>query len=717
VNPLFIGYHRLRRLGLITLAGVIGTSLSHAKLVAERPLYVEGEVLVQLKDNECLNLNRGQKFKDCTIQKHFKHLSQRNKQSTLHLRDQNRTTAQLIAALQSDPNVARVAPNYYKYTTLSRTPNDPDYHAQWGLQNRGQTINSVTGSSDADIHFPESRSLSSDNPAEVVIAIIDTGADLEHPDLVNRLWVNPGEIAGNNIDDDDNGYIDDIHGYDFAGDEYTNANNVLTNDGADNDPNDILDHGTHVAGIAAAEANNGIGMAGVSRAKIMLLKASADGESLTSASVIAALEYATDMAKRGVNLVAVNGSYGNSSSDQLEIDALTALAAEGVIFCTAAGNNGTNNNTQPRYPANYSSLGNIISVAASNSNDARASFSNYGDSTVDIAAPGDNIYSTYPAYLVADGTVLHGATNYNATTFSYTGMNVTLTRPFYDCAIGDVGEFPPAVNGNIALIERGTLNFSVKVENAMAAGAVAVIIYNKAASTEGDDGLVRGTLGRPKAWLPTISISRNSGLTLLPAVGSNITISTAASTTAYQYLDGTSMAAPMVTGAIAVLAEHYPNDTMPQRIQRLYAAVDPLAWGSQSIITGRLNLAHALDSDRDEIPDWYETKSGSLASIDANTDSDADGQTDLWEFRAGTDANDPHSYFKISQHSYHSTNGFTLKWPSADGRSYQIYSTDSLHTAFTLLQDSISANPPENTFIVPSSSQDDKQFYKVELTW
>ncbi len=718
MNPPVQVPSRRRLLSLLALGWTLAGLTAYSIPPSERPLYVEGEVLVELNQGISDAHHQGKPFKNCTIRKGFKQLSIRSGHAVLLLQDKSRTTEILMSTFRADPDVLQVSPNYYKYTTLSGTPDDPGYGLQWGLHNTGQTVNSTVGSADADIDFPEARRLSSDSVPEVVIAVIDTGADLEHPDLINRLWVNTGEIPGNGIDDDANGYIDDIHGYDFAGDEYIAASGTTANDGPDNNPNDIHYHGTHVSGIAAAEANNATGGAGISRAKIMVLKASADGNTLQDADILAALEYATEMASRGVNIVAANGSYASTTSNPLEITALTELADEGVIFCAAAGNEHRNNNIFAAYPASYTTPGNIIAVAATDSSDELASFSNYGSSSVDLAAPGDTIYSTYPAYYDPDVTVELGSTDYPARAFSFTGTNVTLNLPFYDCGIGDVGDFPPQVSGNIALIERGTLNFSVKVENAMAAGAVGVIIYNKVASSEGDDGLILGTLGHPNDWIPTVSVSRNSGLALLPSAGTEITLSIYASTDAYVYLSGTSMATPMVTGAVAVLAEHYPDDTMAERMQRLLNAVDVLASLDKKLITaGRLNLANALDVDRDEIPDWYEATVGTTASIDDSTDSDGDGQTDLWEFRAGTDAGDPNSRFAVTESTIDASNVLTLKWPSADGRIYQLYATDSLDKPFTLVQSSIASDPPVNTLHIPIREGVDKQFYQVELIW
>ncbi len=271
------------------------------------------------------------------------------------------------ARLLKNPNVETVEFNFSLQTNL--IPNDPQMIDLWGLHNTSQT----GGQEDADIDAAEAWDLNTGS-ADVIVAVIDTGIDYTHPDLINNIWTNPGEIPGNNIDDDGNGYIDDIHGYDFAN--------------MDSDPFDDNLHGTHVAGTIAAQGNNGIGIAGVSwNAKVMGLKfLDSTGSGYTTGAIDAVL-YATAM-----NADLTSNSWGGGGYSQALAD---AIAANGKLFVAAAGNSALNNDNNSHYPSSYD-LPNVLAVAATDSQDQLATFSNYGATTVDITAPGQSILSTVP---------------------------------------------------------------------------------------------------------------------------------------------------------------------------------------------------------------------------------------------------------------------------------------------------------------------------------
>ncbi|MEY3033057.1 MAG: hypothetical protein RLZZ622_1532 [Planctomycetota bacterium] len=258
------------------------------------------------------------------------------------------------------------------------TPNDPRYGDLYGLHNTGQS----GGTPDADIDAPEAWQVSTGS-RDVIVGVVDTGIDYTHPDLAANIWVNPGEIAGNGIDDDGNGFVDDVHGYDFVND--------------DGDPFDDNGHGTHCAGTIGGVGNNGTGVAGVNwEVSLMGLKfLSASGSGSTS-DAIQAINYATMMRTQfGQNIRVTSNSWGGGGSSSAMRQAIEAGAAADILFVAAAGNDGSDNDATPQYPASYTS-GAVVSVAATDRNDALAGFSNYGATSVDLAAPGASIVSTVP---------------------------------------------------------------------------------------------------------------------------------------------------------------------------------------------------------------------------------------------------------------------------------------------------------------------------------
>jgi subtilisin family serine protease/chitodextrinase len=284
-------------------------------------------------------------------------------------------------SIQRLPAVASISTN--NVVRASTWSNDPESSKLWGLNNQGQVINGVAGTPDADIDLPEALSHATIQ-TQVVVGIVDTGIDYNHPDLRDNMWKNPGEIAGNNRDDDGNGFIDDVYGFNFV----NNTGNPMDDD----------EHGTHVAGTIAASLNNSQGVAGIASgaAKLMAIKFLDANGSGTYANAIRALNYATMMSSRGVNLKVLNNSWGGYGTVPALEDAVNATNAAGILFVASAGNESNDNDGEFKaIPASYASS-NIISVAATNNLDELASFSNYGATTVDLAAPGVGILSTTP---------------------------------------------------------------------------------------------------------------------------------------------------------------------------------------------------------------------------------------------------------------------------------------------------------------------------------
>lgn len=346
------------------LNAAMGPFASSGGILIDPNTYMSNTILVQFKPDAVLSGN---------IDLHGAKITQ-----SLELVDglyelelsQGMSVEGALAVFQADTRVATAEANYR--LLIEGIPNDPRFSSMYGLNNTGQT----GGTQDADIDAPEAWNIST-GTRRTIVAVIDTGVDYNHQDLAANMWRNTGEIAGDGIDNDGNGYADDIYGYDFA-------NN-------DANPFDDQGHGTHVAGTIGAAGNNGIGITGVNwNTRIMALKfLGADGSGST-AGAISALNYAVRM---GANLS--NNSWGGGGSSSLLSQAISNAKNAGHIFVAAAGNSGQNNDVTANYPSNYS-FDNVVAVAATDSRDALASFSSYGATTVDIAAPGVGILSTLP---------------------------------------------------------------------------------------------------------------------------------------------------------------------------------------------------------------------------------------------------------------------------------------------------------------------------------
>ncbi len=273
-----------------------------------------------------------------------------------------------VARHSHDPDLAYIEPNYVY--EAEAVPNESWFSQQWALLNTGQT----GGTPGADINATAAWDLATGLPS-VVIAILDSGIDFGHPDLAANIYVNPGEVAGNGLDDDGNGYVDDVHGWDFVNE--------------DNDPQDDNGHGTFMAGIIGAEANNGQGIAGVCwRVSLLPLKFLGATGTGTTADAIRALDYAVAL---GVPIT--NNSWGGGPFSQALLDAITTADQAGTAFVATAGGAGRDLDVTPVYPVCYD-VGNVVAVAASDHDDLLYSASDYGDETVDLAAPGVGILTT-----------------------------------------------------------------------------------------------------------------------------------------------------------------------------------------------------------------------------------------------------------------------------------------------------------------------------------
>lgn len=283
-------------------------------------------------------------------------------------------------AFERDPSVASAEPNYTYRTQV--IPNDSYFGGQWALHNTGQT----GGQLDADIDAPEAWNVTKGRPS-VVVVVLDTGIDYRHPDLAASVWTNPREVPDDGIDNDRNGYVDDVHGFDMVD--------------QDGDPMDENGHGTHVAGIIAARGGNETGISGVApRVQVAACRFLDAGGSGTTDDAISCLNYVRALRRAGVNVVATNNSWAGGDESELLYRAIRNQTD--VLFVAAAGNDSGDLDEFPTFPASYA-LPNIIPVAASDHRDRLADFSNSGRSSVGLSAPGDGILS-----LRAAGTDLYG---------------------------------------------------------------------------------------------------------------------------------------------------------------------------------------------------------------------------------------------------------------------------------------------------------------------
>jgi subtilisin family serine protease len=376
----------------------------------EKAEYVQGELLVRFKSGiiAASSLKTHQSVGGVVLRKFpaVPNLERVKLPAGLSVKD-------AVVKYMSSPDVEYAEPNYMRRSSAT-IPNDTSFGQQWALHNAGTF---ASGTADADIDAPEAWDITRGSKG-IVIAVLDTGIDLNHSDLVGNIWTNPGETScTDGKDNDGNGFVDDCLGWDFSTCAQFDADTGICTipKAADNNPSDDNGHGTHVSGIIGAVGNNGQGVSGVMwSVQLMPLKfLNRNGEG-TVGDEIAAIDYAVLMKNRGTNINVINASFGGGGFSQAERDAIASANKASILFMAAAGNGGTdgfgdNNDLVPTFPASHI-LPNIIAVAATDQNDNRAPFSDFGLNTVHVAAPGVFILSTIPTsifpqgYFFLDGT-------------------------------------------------------------------------------------------------------------------------------------------------------------------------------------------------------------------------------------------------------------------------------------------------------------------------
>ncbi len=336
-------------------------------------------------DGYLVKFKNGVKISEQKIVQSFGELSELNLSfgNFAKLNNENKISDEQLEELSRNPNIEYIEPNYTYSIQVEENPSekisygrDNLFAKQWGLKNNGTNSSGwiTPGKAGEDINAEKAWELQIGS-SEIIIAVIDTGVGFNHPDLQGNLWINQAEQDGEaGVDDDGNGYVDDIYGYDFIN--------------KDSDPTDGHGHGTHCAGVIAAGHDNG-GIKGVmSNAKIMGLKFLGDNGSGTTAGAIEAINYAVN---NGAHIL--SNSWGGGPKSQALEDAIIAANDKGIFFVAAAGNSRNDNDQYDTFPANYD-VDNVISVGAMDGRGRKASFSNYGKESVDVFAPGWSILST-----------------------------------------------------------------------------------------------------------------------------------------------------------------------------------------------------------------------------------------------------------------------------------------------------------------------------------
>lgn len=298
-------------------------------------------------------------------------------------------TEAAIRALRAHPVIKFAEPNWiYQH---GATSNDPYYTngSLWGMYGDASIPTNQYGS-----QAGEAWAAGATGSKGVYVGVIDEGIDYNHPDLAANIWTNPYDAADGR-DNDGNGYVDDVRGWDFA-----------NNDNSIYDPRTKRDtstdsHGTHVSGTIGGVGGNGVGVAGVNWNVTLISGKFLGSNGGTTAGAIKAVDYFTDLKKRhGLNIVATSNSWGGGGYSQALYDAIERANAANILFVAAAGNGGSdgigdNNDTTPHYPSSYTNS-NIITVASITNTGAKSGFSNFGATSVDVGAPGSGIYSTTP---------------------------------------------------------------------------------------------------------------------------------------------------------------------------------------------------------------------------------------------------------------------------------------------------------------------------------
>lgn len=528
------------------------------------------------------------------------------------------TVADALATLRADPNVKLAVRD--GYDALMSVPNDPLFNQLWGLQSTGLGIDGfATPVAGADIGAPAAWDRAVGSPS-VAIADLDSGYRFSDGDLGPVAWTNPGETA-NGLDDDANGIVNDLHGADFVG----SSSDSPTTDGDPTDDNIISGgHGLHTAGTMGAAGNNGVGITGVAQnVRIMPLRVCANSAANGNdalcpfSSQVAAIDYAGAKGARVANMSLGGTTFNTAVRDAFAHNPQT-------LFVISAGNDTQSNDTTPHYPCNYTpqtgAIDNIICVAATDQADGLASFSDWGATSVNLGAPGTETLSTYPAKEDRFSDDFSNAGNF-ATNWTATGANGGFARtnesPLTSFGMSD----SPGVDPPVATTVREATSTNIPIP---AGYGSCSLTQTRHVSTGGGDTYQYFVLSNGSPVFTSALISSSGTFFTTPITGlagTNVQVRftfTAGSSPApghgvwlddikftcykptsaalsYAFLQGTSMAAPHVTGAAGLLFSLKPSATVTEVRNALLSSVTPdPALAGKTTTGGRLNVPHAM---------------------------------------------------------------------------------------------------------------------------
>jgi subtilisin family serine protease len=493
------------------------------------------------------------------------------------------------------PGVRYAEPDQWvQYRAL---PNDPLFGRQWALRNSGQRLLATKGRPGADIDAPPAWDLDTGTPS-LIVADVDTGADLHHPDLAANIWVNPAEIPGNHVDDDGNGLTDDVNGWDWAD--------------SDSDPDDSRSfdqgHGTEVASMIGAVGNNGIGMTGVDwRVSLMPLRAA------TLSDTISAFVYARQQGARVINFSAGFPFYSQALKDTID-------NIGSVLVVNAADNggfdgHGDDSDRVADFPCKFGSP-NLICVAASNQRDKLTSFSNFGPRSVDLAAPGSNVLGAYPPHAISYDLneffdqPLHGRFRHGGRHDSW-GTTHKLGGSLTDSVRGDYRNNTNSFVASraIDLRQRRACEADFFLLHRLERGPDRLLVearrgHGRWRRLGSYTGVSHGDfhfLRLPKRFdgarraQVRFRLHTNGSVRLDGVYLDDLQVTCRTTAPTYAYGDGTSFAAPQVAGAAALVAERFPGIGAAQIKARLLGSVDPIPSMARKLASGgRLDVNAAL---------------------------------------------------------------------------------------------------------------------------